>query len=163
MAQPGQRRRGAARADSQPVCASVGVEQQLVLAPREIAGLTWKTDPGAPAVPGLGIQACIRELGIPNVSALATDGAITVRDPAGGNALRHLRHREQIHERTDPLARPGPRLGHPAALRRRVGALMTAGAALRSEHGPLHAGCARPCDGVYSRRAGAPPADDQRL
>lgn len=51
----------------------------------EIAGLTWKAVPedgelSLPMSPGLGIQACITELELPKVSAVAHNGYIQVPD-----------------------------------------------------------------------------------
>jgi hypothetical protein len=46
----------------------------------QIKKLVWSTDPEMPALPGLGIRACIEQLHVPRVSACATNGAITVPD-----------------------------------------------------------------------------------
>lgn len=48
-----------------------------------IAGLTWQTDGDAPACPALAINEVIRELRIPKVSAVATDGCLSLLEPDG--------------------------------------------------------------------------------
>lgn len=40
----------------------------------QIKALEWGSEPSAPMCPGLGINECVRELGIPKVSAYATNG-----------------------------------------------------------------------------------------
>jgi len=48
-----------------------------------ITGLTWQTGGDAPACPALAINEVIRELGIPKVSAVATDGYLPLPEPDG--------------------------------------------------------------------------------
>lgn len=48
---------------------------------REIRGLRWGNEPQTGMLPGLGINAAIRELKLPKVTAYATNGSFTVPDP----------------------------------------------------------------------------------
>lgn len=59
---------------------------------RVIDALTWREPPcDVPALPGLAINKAIRELGIPKVSRIAYDGAITYPDgDSGGTAYYGL-------------------------------------------------------------------------